>query len=243
MRIIFFGSSHGVPEPNRRASSALVEVGKNRYFIDMGTQSIEELITRRMPVESIKAIFITHMHGDHTDGLISFLDLCSWYFKKADPVVFLPEPFEDTIAAMKAWLKCTGVDMRPFRFSKVEEGLLYQDGSISIWAFRTQHCASSYSYLVEAEGKRVLFSGDLSGHGPQTDFPVSVLEAPLDLAICESAHFPATAYLPIFEGQTSLKQLCFNHYSDRFLASVLQMTDALPGVKVFRAMDGTEIVL
>ena len=102
MRIIFFGSSHGVPEPNRRASSTLIEVGENRYFIDMGTQSIEQLITRRMPVESVKAIFLTHMHGDHSDGLISFLDLCSWYFKNADPAVYLPEPFEDTVAALAA---------------------------------------------------------------------------------------------------------------------------------------------
>ena len=85
MRIIFFGSSHGVPEPNRRMSSILVEVGENRYFIDMGTQSIEQLITRRIPVESVKGIFITHMHGDHTDGLPAFLDLTGWYFKKPTP--------------------------------------------------------------------------------------------------------------------------------------------------------------
>lgn len=243
MRIIFFGSSHGVPEPNRRASSALIEVDENRYFIDMGTQSIEELITRRMPVESVKGIFITHMHGDHSDGLISFLDLCTWYYQNADPAVFLPEPYEDSIAAMGAWLKCTGITMRPFRFSPVKEGLLYRDEAITVHAFRTQHTDFSYAYLVEAQGKRVLFSGDLSHMGPQADFPVSVLEKPLDLAICESAHFPATAYLPVFEGQPNLKQLCFNHYSDLHLASVLAMTEALPGVKVFRAMDGTEIQL
>ena len=243
MRIIFFGSSHGVPEPNRRASSILVEVGENRYFIDMGTQSNEQLITRRIPVESVKAIFLTHMHGDHSDGLISFLDLCSWYFKNADPAVYLPEPFDDTVAALGAWLKCTGITMKPFRFAKVEEGLLYRDDAITLRAFRTRHCESSYAFLLEAEGKRILFSGDLSGKGPQEDFPIAVLDKPLDLAICESAHFPATAYLPLFENQPNLKQLCFNHYSDRFLASVLEMTDALPGVKVFRAMDGTEIQL
>ena len=243
MRIIFFGSSHGVPEPNRKTSSILVEVGENRYFIDMGAQSIEQLITRRMSVDSVKAIFLTHMHGDHSDGLISYLDLCSWYYKSADPAVFIPEPFEDTIAALAAWIKCTGTTMRPFRFARVEEGPLYQDESITVHAFKTRHTDSSYAFLVEAEGKRVLFSGDLSHKGPANDFPISVLEQPLDLAVCECAHFPATAYLSVFEGQTNLKQLCFNHYSDRHLASVLEMTDALPGVKVFRAMDDTEIIL
>ena len=75
MKIVFFGSSHGVPEPNRKCSSVMIEVSDNRYFIDMGTQSIEQLISRNIPIESVKAIFITHMHGDHSDGLISFIDL------------------------------------------------------------------------------------------------------------------------------------------------------------------------
>ena len=38
MRIVFFGSSHGVPEPNRKCSSAMVSVGENNYFIDMGVR-------------------------------------------------------------------------------------------------------------------------------------------------------------------------------------------------------------
>lgn len=158
-------------------------------------------------------------------------------------MIFLPEPFGDTVVTLTGWLKCNGVSTRPFRFAPVTDGELYRDESICVRAYRTRHTDSSYAYLLEAEGKRVLFSGDLSRNGPQEDFPVSVLEQPLELAVCESAHFPATAYLPIFEGQRSLKQLCFTHYSDRYLSSVLEMTDALPGVTVFRAADGTEIAL
>lgn len=243
MRIIFFGSSHGVPEANRRCSSTLIEVGENRYFIDMGTQSIEQLITRKIPIDSVKGIFITHMHGDHTNGLVSFLDLSSWYFKSCDPVVSLPEPYEESVSAIRDWIKCNGVDMRPFRFQNTQDGLVYQDESISVYAFKTKHTASSFSYLVVAEGKRVLFSGDLCYKGPQEDFPVSVFEKKLDLAVCESAHFPATAYLPLFKEQKNLKQLCFNHYSSKFLPSVIEMVSALPDVNVFRAEDSTEVIL
>lgn len=242
MRILFFGSSHGSPEPHRRCSSTLIEVGENRYFIDMGCQSIEDLINRNISPDSIKGIFITHMHGDHTNGLVSFLDIYSRKFKTADPVIFLPGQMEETVIALRAWIRCNGVSLRDFRFQPVKEGVLFEDGIIRVTAYRTKHIDDSYAYLIEAEGKRVLFSGDLY-RNPQEDFPMSVLEKPLDLAVCESAHFPATAYLPLLKGQSNLKMLCINHYSELRLPSVLEMPAALPEIPVLRAHDGLEITL
>lgn len=242
MKITFYGSSHGVPEPNRKCSSALIEVGENRYFIDMGTQSIEQLITRGIVVESVKGVFITHMHGDHTDGLISFIDLCNWYFKNAQPKFFLPGNVERTKNVIAEWIGCNGNSLREFEFNRVEEGLVYDDGVIRVTAFLTKHIQFSYAYLVEAKGKRVLFSGDLCHKGPD-DFPVGVLDEPLDLAICECAHFDATKYLPIFENNKNLKRLCFNHYSTRFLPSVLAVEKTLCDIPVSHATDNMEILL
>ncbi len=243
MRIIFFGSSHGVPEANRRCSSAMVEVGERRYFIDMGTQSIEQMITRNMPIDSVKGIFFTHMHGDHTNGLISFVDLGSWYFKTIDPAIYLPEPMDDAVAALQAWLKVNGTPIRPFRFFPVTEGGLYEDEAIKVTAFRTKHNQMSHAFLIEAEGKRVLFTGDLSHKGPEDDFPVSVFEKPLDLAVCEVAHFTADKYLPLFKDNANLKKVCFNHYSSFQQESIYGTIKALAPIPAFMAADGTEINL
>ena len=95
---------------------------------------------------------------------------------------------------------------------------------------------------VQVENGRVLFSGDLCHKGPQEDFPISVFDEPLDLAVCEVAHFPATKYLPLFENQPNLKQLCFNHYSHTFQSYIYDVMKALD-IPVFMASDGTEIVL
>ncbi|MBE6593191.1 MAG: ribonuclease Z [Ruminococcaceae bacterium] len=242
MKLIFFGSSHGVPEANRRCSSTLIEVGENRYFIDMGTQSIEQLITRNIPIESVKAVFVTHMHGDHSNGLISFIDLCNWYFKKAAPTVCLPGDMERAKNAIAAWLSCNGTAMRDLDFRRVEEGVVFDDGTLRVTAYRTKHIEYSYAYLVEAEGKRVLFSGDLCHKGPANDFPIEVLDSPLDLAICESAHFKATEYIPLLKGNKNLKKLCFNHYSYAFLASVLEAKAVFSqDIDTLLATDGTEI--
>jgi len=241
MKIIFFGSSHGLPEPNRKCSSAMIEIGENRYFIDMGSQSIEGLATRNIPIESVKAIFVTHMHGDHTNGLISFVDLCSWRFKNASPIIYLPGNAENAKNTISAWLSCNGTPMRDFDFRQVNEGTLFDDGLIRVTAYRTRHIEFSYSFLIEAEGKRILFSGDLS-HTPSQDFPISVLDEPLDLAICEGAHFKATDYVPFLKGNKNLKKLCFNHYSSRFLPSVLEAKEIFSeDIEVVIASDGTEI--
>jgi ribonuclease BN (tRNA processing enzyme) len=240
MRITFLGTSHGYPEPNRKCSSALVEVEKNKYLIDIGCDVVSELTSRRIPLETINAIFVTHMHGDHTNGLVSFLDVCSWKFTKVNPEIYLPHNPVKVHEAINTWTSVNGTKLRELNMNEVHEGLIFDDGTLKVTAFRTKHIAVSYAYLLEAEGKRVLFSGDLCHKGPEHDFPISVLNKPLDLAVCESAHFNATAYLPLFEGKDNLKKLCINHFSHRRTKSVYELDEKLD-IPTVIAFDGTQI--
>lgn len=245
MRITFLGASHGMPEAHRRCSSAMITLGfgenARRYFIDMGLNVIDELRTRNLPIDSVKAVFITHMHGDHVDGLVPFADLCSWRFTTVSTTVFLPEL--ECIEPLKGWLHALDVRLREeIRFEPVSEGVVYDDGFLKVTAARTRHCRTSYAYLLEAEGKRVLFSGDLSRE-PANDFPAHFAkEAPLDLAVCECAHFEATKYLPVFEA-CQIRSLVFNHYVNKHIGGIVEVTKALNPLPVTLANDGMEIEL
>ncbi len=239
MKITFFGTSHGAPELNRKCTSTLIEVGESRYFIDMGSQSIEGLVNRGIDVNTVKAVFITHMHGDHTHGLLSFVDLCGWYFKSSHPKIFVPCEVEKIKSVIDEWFLLNGSVLRDnIEFFKVNEGVIFDDGTVKITAFKTMHCQSSFAYLVECEGRRVLFSGDLNHH-PETDFPMSVFERPLDICVCESAHFEFTRLLPIFEGK-DVKNIYFNHLYPPRLNSFDEIKTQLP---VTIAKDGMQIEL
>ena len=237
MRIVFLGTSHGYPEANRKCSSAMIEVGENHYFIDMGCDAMNDLINRGMKPDSVKGIFVTHMHGDHTNGLVSFLELASWAFKTVEPEICVPTNPDNVKASLGAWFALNGSTIRDFRFSEVHEGVIFDDGALKVTAYRTKHCAVSYSYLVEAEGKRVLFSGDLS-KTPSNDFPHAVLGLPLDLAVLESAHFTPKEYINILSGK-DVKKVCFNHYSRRWIEDVGYTVKALEPT-VILATDGLE---
>lgn len=241
MKITIVGSSHGVPEPGRKCSCILLEAGGNSYFIDMGTSGMDALRSRGIHPDAVRGIFITHMHGDHINGLVEFADLITWYFKTADPLICLPDPGAG--AVIRDWLRITlNKEKKELRFRKTEPGPVYDDGVLRVTAIPTRHCPHSFAYLAEADGKRVLFTGDLQD--PEVDFPYPEVDSPPDLLICEAAHFEASHYLPVLK-RCPVHRVCVNHYSDRFLPGVLSLCDTLSaqGIPAVRAWDGLEITL
>ena len=247
MRVVFFGSSHGFPEAGRRCSSILLQVGENNYFIDMGTQSIEQLADRGIRPETVKACFITHMHGDHTNGLISFIDLCSWYYTKATTEFYFPGDTDRFVAAINEWIEALGHKMGNMTFSHVDDGFVYDDGVIKLTAYRTAHIAESFSYVLEAEGKRVYFSGDVGSpvalNGDVlADLPLEEFDRGFDLAILELAHFWAPdKYYPLLKDRDNIKEVCINHYSTYIRQhSAYDLMKMLPEQKIVFANDGME---
>ena len=236
MRIKFFGTSSGSSRANRQCSCAMVETGGKRYIVDIGMDINHALQTVGLNVSKISAVFITHMHADHTDGLPSFLR-----FGRTEPVkVMLPPPMEKTVKAIEGWLACNyhKVPLEKVSFSEITEGLIFDDGNIKVTAYRTQHSEYSYSFLFEAEGKRVLFTGDMT-RNPETDFAYAALDGGLDAAICELGHFPAYKYAEIFKDNVPRK-IYINHISTKFIdtAYAFQRESALP---IRLAHDGREV--
>jgi len=242
MKITIVGSSHGLPEGQRKCTTIMVEVGENVYFVDMGAPGADALADRGIPMEAVKGIFITHMHGDHTHGMIHFLDLITWYYKKADPVVYLP--ILEGAKAITAWIRATlNFHEREIKYRETKPGVVFDDGVIRMTAVPTKHVDRSYAYIMEAEGKTVVFSGDFAG--PKVDFPVPDKNTRVDLLIGEGAHFDALDYVDALEN-CDVKRFCINHYAtDMRFAHVLELQRILneKGLPTSIATDGMVINL
>ena len=238
MKITVLGSSHGLPEPNRSCTCFMIEVKGSVYFVDMGKDVMTDLATRRISPDNVKGVFVTHMHEDHTSGLVHFTGLLSWYYKKSDPLICLPTDTDEFASILRAWININLDPARMLKYKRVCEGIVFEDENIKVTAYPTKHCKDSYAYLLECEGKRVLFSGDLS-RTPTDDFPYAVLESPLDLAFLEVAHFSPEGYLTIFENYDTVKEVCFNHYSNRYMEHIYKVKPIMK-MPVSLAYDGME---
>ena len=247
MKITFLGSSHGVPSAERYCSCTMIEVNGSLYFIDCGAPLIDILLRRGAPLSSIRAVFTTHMHGDHVNGLAPLADLCNWYFKDTGFDIYLTEAaglslFPQMIEAVEGM----ALDAQRIRFRLMTPDTLYDDGSIRITPLPNRHLhyagRPSYSYLVEAEGKRVVFTGDMSQGLRQGDFPACALEDGVDLVISEMAHFGISDVEPYLKRCRAARVL-FNHV---FPLDKLPLIDALDGrfgYPIGTVADGDEITL
>lgn len=214
MKLTFLGTSHGVTAPDRYCQCMLLEIGENRYLIDAGAPVADILTRNNIPFDSIKGVFITHMHGDHAGGLYQFLDLCSWYYKTASVDVYLPE--EAGVAAFDAMMSTIlniQYDKERVRLHTMQEGLVFDDGILRVSAFPTEHLQGqnrpSYGYLIEANGKRLYISGDLK-YPDAADYPAFLNQEETDLLVIECAHFPAEVLFQKIK-DCKAKQIAITH--------------------------------
>ena len=69
LHVALCGAGGPLPDPKRSGPCVLVVAGKSLFVIDAGTDGLRNLNRMRYPTGDIEAVFLTHFHSDHIDGL------------------------------------------------------------------------------------------------------------------------------------------------------------------------------
>lgn len=217
MKITFLGTSDGMPRKDKNMTCMMLEVNDAIYFIDAGAPVMEEMANRDVDVSKVRAVFTTHCHGDHTSGLFNMTSIIDEYYKTTTVEYYLTD--EDLKRMLEEYMILVTYKRPTFERTKLliaNEGEVYKDENICVRYIPTKHpirsesTSPTYAILVEAEGKKILFSGDLSGHIKEKDFPQIAMEEALDVMILEFAHFTYEDLKPYLE-KCKAKELWFNH--------------------------------
>jgi ribonuclease J len=162
-----------------------IESQGKRIVLDLGLPlreenraSLPEISGLTSPDDSLLGIFISHPHPDHY-GLLERI---------TEPVpVFMGDAARKIleVSAFFTMLPTLG-QSRPQTYS---DGKPIQAGPFTVTPLAIDHSAhDSYCLLVEAEGKRLLYSGDLRAHGRKAELFRRLVANPppnVDVLICE----------------------------------------------------------
>lgn len=244
MKITFFGTSHGHPSKTRNSSSVLLTVGEELYLVDVGAPATELFFQKELSFQALKGVFMTHCHSDHCAGALFLLSTVgSHVFSTCDTEFYFPdERFTNLFEEFRR------IESGKTEFNvschTYQTGTFFDNGRVRVTAYPNRHLESihgkSNSFLVEAEGKAVLFTGDM--HRELNDFPKVAAERHLDCIVTECAHFPIEA-LQEKINQTDADRVIVTHvYPDQKFPALQTMKDA-HGNPVAIANDFDEFII
>ena len=173
LRVTFLGTAAGpAPGAQSAGTSTLVEFGAERVVIDVGRGAVQRLQQVGVNPNQISAVFLTHLHSDHTVGLPE-LWLSGWWRGRGTPLeVYGPQGTGAMSAGfLRAW--SYDIDIRtnpPERLDRataaltardVEPGVVFDRNGVRVTAIVVDHGpVRAYGYRVDAGGRSVVFSGD-----------------------------------------------------------------------------------
>ena len=249
MKFITLGTSHGDPTRTRFNTSTLLEFDNAAYLFDAGAPVNALLIRRGVPFAKLRHLFVTHMHEDHIGGIPG---LVKSFVKYPVPgqrlAIHLPE--REGIEPVLSFIRAThrGWPEGMVTFDAAAPGVVCSDENVQIRAFPTRHMENeqhgfpSFGFVIGAEGKRVVYTGDLKHDF--SDFPRNEFDKEAD-CICECTHFPLERAVEVLGG-LPIRSLVCTHVSDRWHgeegeAQFRRLTAKLP-FPVSLAHDGDEFV-
>jgi ribonuclease BN (tRNA processing enzyme) len=255
--ITCFGTAAGGPCEDRNHASFLYRFGQTTILVDCGESVDRSYKASGLSYDTIDAIFLSHLHSDHVGGFFMFMQ-GMWLERRRKPLkVYLPAK---AIKALRQMLNTVFLfdEALPFRLHllALEHEKPVRIGNVRVTPFYTTHLDrtraqfgrkyrcdfSAYCFLIEKNGVRIGHSADL---GQPKDLG-PLLAKPLDLLICELAHFTADEVFSYLENR-SIKQIAFVHIARAYrqnLAGLRRLArKQLPRIRCQFPNDGAELSL
>jgi ribonuclease Z len=151
IKITFLGTAGSTPTRDRNLPSVALEYDGGVYLFDCGEGTQRQLMKYSVSAYRIKAIFITHMHGDHVIGLAGLVRTLALNKRTAPLDVYVPQGEESKVTPLLTFDRA--LILYPINIKPVKSGKVFGGKGFSINAFKLKHSIPTYGYSFNEDDR------------------------------------------------------------------------------------------
>lgn len=155
MKLTVLGVSGGFPAPGGATSGYLLHFQEKNILIDCGSGVLSNMF-RFIPIESLDAIILTHLHYDHISDIQVLryaIDLSRRYDRPVKPIpVFAPASPEQIASTLQSDGNLI--------VGQISHGTELNMFGANVCFHAMEHPIETYGVSIELAGRKIVYTGD-----------------------------------------------------------------------------------
>ena len=146
--VTILGSASAKPTPDRHPSAQIVKVHEQHYLVDAGEGAQQQMFRYGINPLKLRAVFISHLHGDHVFGLFPLISTLGLYGRRTPLKIFGPAPLGEMLGCHLRYFDT----QLPYEIEWVEvdttrHALLFENRTLEVWSVPLRHRIPTSGYL------------------------------------------------------------------------------------------------
>ena len=148
LKVTILGSASAKPTVNTHPSAQIVNANEQYFLVDAGEGVQQQMFRNGINPLKLRAVFISHLHGDHVYGLFPLLSTLGLYGRQTPLTVYAPHPFGEILDFHRRHFdQHVPYDVIWHEVDTTKHELLFESRSLEVWSIPLRHSLPAAGYL------------------------------------------------------------------------------------------------